>query len=160
MSTRSHVAPGRKFVKHAGAVLAQPQTPKASIRTPAGAEELKARIGALSRAVSRVRALKRNVNEAFWEIGTLLQEVEVDRLFEVKGYATFDSFVDREIGMSKRVGVALARVPSVFVREAAEAAGLDRVLSALEAFDSDEEGGSNVSGSGVGGRSPIPYHKQ
>ena len=155
-----NVAPGRKFVKRAGAVLAQPQTPKASIRTPAGAEELKARIGALSKAVSRIRALKRNVNEAFWEIGVLLNEVQEDRLFEVKGYASFDSFVDREAGLSKRVGVALARVPSVFVREAAETAGLDRVLAALEVFDSDEEGSASVSGSGVGGRSPIPYHKQ
>ena len=160
LSTRAHVPPGRKFVKHAGAVLAQPQTPKASIRTPVGAEELKARIGALSKAVSRVRALKRNVNESFWEIATLLQEVELDRLFEVKGYAAFDSFVDREIGMSKRVGVALARVPAVFVQEAAEAVGLERVLAALEVFDGDEDGAAGVSGSGVGGRSPIPYHKQ
>lgn len=130
----SSVAPGRKFVKRSGAVLAQPRTPKASIRTPAGAEELKARIGALSKAVSEIRSLKRSLVDSFWSVGEALAAVDVDRLYEVKGYVSLDSFIDRELGMSKRIGASLRLMPELLQRPAAESAGLDRSVAAVEAL--------------------------
>src|SRR5690606_20527064 len=62
-------------------------------RPPKGAEELKARLGALSAKVAQIRALRRSIPKNFYDIGVLLGEIETDRLFEVKGYGSFEAFV-------------------------------------------------------------------
>jgi hypothetical protein len=149
-----------KLVHRAGVVLSQPRTPKSSIRRPAGAEELKQKIMELSKATAQIRALKRTLQSSFFEIGELLSEIDDKKLYEVKGYAAFEAFVERETGLGKHVGLKLARVPHVFQPPAARDAGLDRVLAALDALAGDEEPQTGTSTSTGGLRSPIPLHKQ
>lgn len=161
----SHVVPGRKFVQSSGALLAQPRSPKASIRTPAGAEELKQKIAALSRITSQLKNLKRTMSQSFYEVGELLRSIETDRLYEVKGYVAFDAFVEREVGIGKHTAVKLSRVPTTFLRDAAREIGVDRVLAAIDVLYDSEEGtalaSSPISGTGTaaGVRSPVPVPK-
>jgi hypothetical protein len=152
----SHVVPGRTFVQSSGALLAQPRSPKASIRTPAGAEELKAKIAALSRITSQLKNLKRTMAQSFFEVGELLRAIETDRLYEVKGYVAFDAFVEREVGIGKHTAVKLSRVPSTFVREAARDIGVDRVLAAIEVLYDSEEGASTGTAAGIRAPAPVP----
>ncbi|MCA9602305.1 MAG: hypothetical protein KC417_09785 [Myxococcales bacterium] len=128
------------------------------VRVPKGAEELKVRLGALSGKVAQIRNLRRSLQKNFFDIALLMREIELDRLFEVKGYGSFEAFVERELDLGKRLGLRMARVSETFVREAAEAAGLDRVIAAIDALHGTEE---ESSGSfNLAQRSAIPVHKQ
>jgi hypothetical protein len=153
----SHVVPGRKFVQSSGALLAQPRSPKASIRTPAGAEELKQKIAALSRITTQLKNLKRTMGQSFYEVGELLRSIETDRLYEVKGYVAFDAFVEREVGIGKHTAVKLSRVPTTFIRDAAREIGVDRVLAAIDVLYDSEEGVTTGTAAGV--RAPVPVPK-
>jgi hypothetical protein len=130
-------------------------------RQPLGADELKAKIGALATAIQQIRALKRSVSRSFWDVGTILGDIRDRRLFEAKGYGSFDAFVEREIELGKTVSLRLARVTQVLVREAAQAAGMDRAMAAVAALDgeSDPSVPAGTSTSTGLARSPIPVHK-
>src|SRR5689334_4323160 len=97
----------------------RPGSARATLRTPAEAERIKARIGELHAALGRVRALRKNLADGFFELGRVLKHIADDRLFDEKGYATFEAFVDREVDLSKGVALRLARVPDVFQERAA-----------------------------------------
>jgi hypothetical protein len=143
--------------------LAAPgKTPKASIRRPEGAEELKAKIGALASATSQIRALKRTLNKSFYEIGQILRKIEIERLYEVKGYGSFEAFVEREIDLGKNLSLKIVRIVQVFLREAALAAGVERLSAALDALDGEEPEAApgSPSATSSGTRSAIPLHKQ
>lgn len=114
----------------------RPGSARATLRTPDQAERLKARIGELHTALGRVRVLRKNLNENFWELGGILRHISEQRLFDAKGYATFEAFVEREIDVSRGVALRLARVPEVFQEVGARRFGLDAVLAALDALDS------------------------
>ncbi len=81
----------------------------------------------------------------------------------MKGYGSFEAFVDREIDIGKQLSLKIVRIVQTFIRDAAVAAGLERVTAALDALEDD---GSESSSSQAppttssGGRSPIPFHKQ
>ena len=141
------------------------KTPKASIRRPEGAEELKAKIGALASATSQIRGLKRTLNKSFYDIGQILGEIEAKRLYEVKGYGSFEAFVEREIDLGKQLSLRIVRIAGTFLKEAAVRAGLERVSAALHALEADDEaggggGGGSASTTSSGTRSAIPIHKQ
>jgi hypothetical protein len=122
----------------AAARLREPPRPgsaRATLRTPAEADRIKARIGELHAALGRVRALRKNLDDGFFELGRVLKQIADDRLFDEKGYATFEAFVDREVDLSKGVALRLARVPEVFQERAARAHGLDAVLAALDVLE-------------------------
>jgi hypothetical protein len=122
----------------AAARLREPPRPgsaRATLRTPAEADRIKARIGELHAALGRVRALRKNLNDGFFELGRVLKQIADDRLFDEKGYATFEAFVDREVDLSKGVALRLARVPEVFHDHAARTHGLDAVLAALDVLE-------------------------
>jgi hypothetical protein len=124
----------------AAARLREPPRPgsaRATLRVPAQADRIKARIGELHAALSRVRALKKNLAEGFYELGHVLKRIADERLFDAKGYATFEAFVEREVDLgSKSVALKLSRVPEVFLEPAARRHGLEAVLAALDALDS------------------------
>jgi hypothetical protein len=82
-----------------------------------------------------VRALRKNVGEHFWEIAQVLCHVAEEKLFDAKGYATFEAFVEREIDLSRAVALRLARLPAVFQEQAAKRFGLDAVLAALDVLE-------------------------
>jgi hypothetical protein len=138
--------------------------PRLTIRSPVGADELKAKIGALSTATQQIRALKRGLSRSFYEIGTILMDIRDRRLYEAKGYGSFDAFVEREIELGKQMSLRLVRIVSTFVKEAALSAGLERASAAVAALDGDVDHAQPAapqtpSTAGLM-RSPIPFHKQ
>jgi hypothetical protein len=126
--------------QEAAARLREPPRPgsaRATLRTPDHADRIKARIGELHSALGRVRALKKSLSDNFYELGHVLKHIADERLFDAKGYATFEAFVEREVDVgSKSVALKLSRVPDVFLESAAVKHGLDAVLAALDALDS------------------------
>jgi hypothetical protein len=132
----------RHAAKHAAEAAARNQEPprpgsaRATLRTPEEAERIKARIGALHEALGRVRGLKKHLPERFFEAGQVLKHIRDERLFDAKGYASFDAFVEREVDLGgKTLSLRLTRIPEVFSAEAAQEYGLEALLSALELLD-------------------------
>ena len=154
-----------KVVPRVGSIkprFRKPVAPKDTIRRPQDSEELKQKLGALSQATSQIRGLKRSLNKNFYEVGQILRDIEVRRLYEVKGYGSFEAFVDREIDIGKQLSLKIARVVQVFIREAALSAGLERLSAALDVLEGDAatEPPAPASQTSTGSRSPIPFHKQ
>ena len=143
-----------------------PSLSRTPARSPVGAEELKLKIGALYSATSQIKALKRSISKSFFEIGRILREIQEKKLFEVKGYGSFEAFVEREIDLGKILSLRLVRITHTFVRDAALAAGLDRCIAALTALDGEADmlsSSSSVSTAGaagaMAGRPTLPPHK-
>lgn len=143
--------------------------PRLTIRSPVGADELKAKIGALATQTAQIRALKRSLSRSFYEIGTILVDIRDRRLYEAKGYGSFEAFVEREIELGKQLSLKLVRIVGTFLREAAIAIGLERASAGIAAIDGEAEaaaprpavGASPPSPTSPGlMRSPIPFHKQ
>jgi hypothetical protein len=131
----------RHAAKHAAearARAAEPPPPgsaRATLRTPANATDIKERIAELHRRLQDLKALKRNVNKNFFPLGVILQEIEARRLYEAKGFAAFDAFLERETELGRTVGLRLVRIVKTFHQSAAESYGLDRLTLALAALD-------------------------
>ncbi len=143
--------------------------PRLTIRSPVGADELKAKIGALATQTAQIRALKRGLSRSFYEIGTILVDIRDRRLYEAKGYGSFEAFVEREIELGKTLSLKLVRIVGTFLREAAQAIGLDRASAAIAAIDGETETAAPRPAAGPApsaptspgiARSPIPFHKQ
>ena len=114
----------------------RPGSARATLRTPEQAEDIKARITALHERLGRLRALKKRLSEQAHAAGTLLKEIRDLRLFEAKGYATFEAFVEREIDLgSKLLALRLIRIPEVFTEPAARELGLEALLAALDTLE-------------------------
>ncbi len=134
--------------------------PKLSVRAPVGADELKAKIGALATATAQIRNLKRTLSRSFMDVGVILMDIRDRRLYEAKGYGSFEAFLEREIELGRLTSLRLVRAVELFQRPAAIAGGLDRVVAAVGAFDGDAEPQSGPPTSTGGLRSPIPFHKR
>jgi hypothetical protein len=144
--------------------------PKTEVRSTAGAvedktrsglskSELKTQFAKLSSASSQIATLKRSLNKTFFDIGVLLNQIRNERLYEVKGYGSFESFVEREIDINKAVCLRIGRIAEALQREHALAAGFERSTAAVAALDGEAEqsSGFRPAGSPAGG---IPVHKQ
>ncbi|MBN8615705.1 MAG: hypothetical protein J0L92_34235 [Deltaproteobacteria bacterium] len=135
--------------------------PKLTVRAPVGADELKAKIGALATATAQIRALKRTLSRSFMDVGLILVDIRDKRLYEAKGYGSFEAFLEREIELGKTASLRLARAVELFQRPAAVAGGMDKVLAAVAAFDGDAADNQGAPPTSSGGlRSPIPFHKR
>jgi hypothetical protein len=140
----------RHAAKHAAEAAARNATPpppgsaRATLRTPQDADELKARLTELSQAIARVRMLKRSLNKDFWEIGSLLVQLSDQRLFEAKGYSSFESFAERELEFGKATAQRLIRIPRVFQEAAAREIGFNGLMTALEAIEGDRESQTRI----------------
>jgi hypothetical protein len=136
----------RHAAKHAAearARAAEPPLPgsaRATIRVPVGAEDIKQRIGELHDALGKIKALRKNVNKTFYDIGAILRDIQQRRLYAAKGYGTFEAFLEREIDLGKTMAVRLVRVVATFLKEAAQENGLERIMSALIALEAGAEG--------------------
>jgi hypothetical protein len=113
----------------------RPGSARATLRIPEQADRIKARIGELHNALQRVRALRKGLPESFYDLGVVLKSISDERLFDAKGYATFEAFVDREVDLGKNVALRLARLPEVFIPESAREYGLEAMLAALETLE-------------------------
>lgn len=148
-------------VAPAGAERRSKIPPKLTVRAPVGADELKAKIGALATATAQIRALKRTLSRSFMDVGLILVDIRDKRLYEAKGYGSFEAFLEREIELGKTASLRLVRAVELFQRPAAIAGGMDKVLAAVATFDgdvADNQGAPPTSSGGL--RSPIPFHKR
>jgi hypothetical protein len=165
---QSNTMPGKP-----GSLLTPPMPPRSrlSVREPAEADDLKAKIGALATATNQIRAVKRSIQRTFWDVGLILVDIRDRKLYVAKGYGSFEAFLEREIELGKTISLRLARAVQIFVREPAVAAGMDRVLAAVAAFDGETEPAAITTSAPVPARpqtptsvgltrSPIPFHKQ
>lgn len=143
-----------KRAAEAAARLREPPRPgsaRATLRTPDHADRIKARIGELHTALGRVRALRKNLADNFFDLARVLRHIADERLFDAKGYATFEAFVEREIDLGKVVAMRLIRVPEVFLEQAAKTHGLEAVLSAIAALETAAKPSKKASGPQRGG---------
>jgi hypothetical protein len=135
----------RHAAKHAAearARAAEPPPPgsaRATIRVPRGAEELKAKIGELHNALLQIRSYRKNLNKGFFDIGGVLRDVQQRKLYEAKGYGSFEAFLEREIDLGKTTALKLIKVSSVFAKPAALEYGMDRLFQSLQVLDASTE---------------------
>jgi hypothetical protein len=135
----------RHAAKHAAearARAAEPPPPgsaRATIREPSGAEELKAKIAELHNALLQIRSYRKNLNKGFHDIGGVLKDVQQRKLYEAKGYGSFEAFLEREIDLGKTTSLKLIRANGVFGKAAALEFGMEKVLHALQVLEASPE---------------------
>jgi hypothetical protein len=141
----------RHAAKHAAearARAAEPPPPgsaRATIRVPTGAEELKAKIGELHNVLLQIRSYRKNLNKGFFDIGTVLRDVQQRKLYEAKGYGSFEAFLEREIDLGKTTALKLIKVSMVFVKPVALEYGMEKLFQALQVLDASSESPAKTS---------------
>jgi hypothetical protein len=121
-------------------------------------QELKVQLGKLSGATAQIAGLKRNIGKAFYEIGGILGRIRTEKLYEVKGYGSFESFLERELDINKVSSLRMVRIAEVLRREDAVAAGFDRSSAAVAALDGEVE--VSQASRPAGNLNALPLHKQ
>jgi hypothetical protein len=131
----------RHAAKHAAETAARhnepvlPGSARATLRVPAEADRIKERVLALHEKLASIRTLSKTSAESFFEIGELLAEIEDEKLYEAKGYSSFEACVERELGLGKATAARLAEMSRVFVRDAALKYGYQAISAALGALE-------------------------
>ncbi len=132
----------RHAAKHAEEAAARnleppkPGSARGTLRTPDDADGIKQRISDLHNMLVRVRGLRKNLEDGFYKLGVELQHVHDDKLYEAKGYSSFETFAERElIDLGKATAVKLSRLPSLFLEAACRQYGLQAILAAIDALD-------------------------
>ncbi len=135
----------RHAAKHAAearARAAEPPLPgsaRATIRTPAQAEDIKAKVLELHNALLQIKGLRKNLQKGFFDIGTVLREIQAKRLFEAKGFGTFEAFLERETAeLGKTTALRLVRIAGLFQKEGALELGMDRIFMALMSIEAGD----------------------
>jgi hypothetical protein len=135
----------RHAAKHAAearARAAEPPLPgsaRATIRTPENAEDIKQKVRELHAALAQIKALRKSLPKSFYDIGTILKDIQARRLYEAKRFPSFEAFVEREIDLGKTTALRLVRVAGLFLKEGALEVGMDRLFAAITAIDSPGE---------------------
>jgi hypothetical protein len=127
-------------------------------REPAQADQIKQKLTALVNVQQKLGELKRAANRNFYEIGALLHRVRAERLFEVKGYSSFEAFVERETSLGQQFCAQAVRIHQTFLPEAAHTLGFSRLCAALAVLE-EEPSGMTAVDSLRGARPAIPPHK-
>jgi hypothetical protein len=131
----------RHAAKHAAearARAAEPPLPgsaRATIRTPSGAEDIKQKIGELHNALVQIKALRKNLGKGFYDIGGILKDIQIRKLYEAKGYGSFEAFLEREIDLGKVTSLRLVKIVTTFLKDAALEYGMDRTFNAMVALE-------------------------
>jgi hypothetical protein len=133
----------RKHAEEAAARNAEPEE----------AERIKARISELHNLVVKIRGMRKNLNNNFYEVGLQLVHIRDTKLYEGKGYTSIEAFAERELDYGKSLTLNLLRIPTIFIREAALQHGLEALAAALTALD--EAAGKGRPGPPVG-RGALP----
>jgi hypothetical protein len=113
----------------------KPGSARATLRTPQEADRIKASIGELHGLLQKLRALQKNLNDGFFELGEILSDIEERKLHEAKGYHNIETFAERELGLGKGLAQKLVRIPSLFQPAAAKALKLEALARAIDAID-------------------------
>jgi len=131
----------RHAAKHAEEAAARnlsppkPGSARGTLRSPDDADVIKQRISELLNVLVRIRALRKNLDDGFFQIGVELKHIQDEKLYEAKGFSSFESFAERELDLGKATAVKLARVPAIFLEAAARHHGIQAVLAAIDALD-------------------------
>lgn len=135
----------RHAAKHAAearARAAEPPLPgsaRATIRTPAQAEDIKAKIGELHNCLQQIKGLRKNLAKGFFDIGVVLNDIKARRLYEAKGFGTFEAFLERETAeLGKTTALRLVRIANLFQKEGALELGMDRIFMALMSIEAGD----------------------
>lgn len=135
----------RHAAKHAAearARAAEPPLPgsaRATIRTPATAEAIKAKIADLHNALQQIKGHRKNLAKGFFDVGVVLKDIQTRRLFEAKGFGTFEAFLEREATeLGKTTALRLVRIATLFQRDAALELGMDRIFMLLVGIESGD----------------------
>jgi hypothetical protein len=126
-------------------------------REPAHADKIKQQLTALVNVQQKLGELKRAANRNFFEIGALLHRVRSERLYEVKGYSSFEAFVERETNLGQQFCAQVVRIHQTFLPEAAHTLGFSRLSAALAVLDDEPSGMTAVDS--LRARPAIPPHK-
>jgi hypothetical protein len=124
------------------------------------ADGLKARFAQLSSATSQISGLKRAMNKNFFDVGVILNRIRNERLYEVKGYGSFESFVERELEINKVVCLRSARIAEAMIRDVALEAGLERASAAVAALDGESAPPASIASFAGPSGAVLPFHKQ
>lgn len=122
--------------------------------------ELKERLAKLSAATGKIVGLKRAINKNFFDIGLILNQIRDGKLYEVKGYGSFEAFIEREIDINRTVCLRSARIAEVLAREVALSAGLERAAAAVAVLDGDMSAEEPPLRPVTSPGPSIPIHKQ
>ena len=131
----------RHAAKHAEEAAARnlsppkPGSARGTLRTPDDADGIKQRISELLNVLVRVRGLRKNMDAGFYQMGAELKHIQEDKLYEAKGFSSFETFAERELDLGKATTLKLARVPGIFTEAAARQFGLQGVLAAIDTLD-------------------------
>jgi len=131
----------RHAAKHAEEAAARnlsppkPGSARGTLRSPDDADSIKQRISELLNVLVRIRTLRKNLDEGFFQIALELKHIQDDKLYEAKGFSSFETFAERELDLGKATAVKLTRVPGIFLEAAARHHGIQGVLAAIDALD-------------------------
>jgi hypothetical protein len=131
----------RHAAKHAEEAAARnleppkPGSARGTLRTPDDADSIKQRITELHNLLVRIRTLRKNLHDGFFQIGHELKHIQEQKLYEAKGYSSFETFAERELDLGKATTLKLSRVPDIFLESAARHYGVEAVLAALDTLD-------------------------
>lgn len=135
----------RHAAKHAAearARAAEPPLPgsaRATIRTPAMAEDIKQKIAELHNSLQQIKAFRKNLAKGFYDVGIVLGDIKARRLYEAKGFGTFEAFLERETAeLGKTTALRLVRIAALFKKEGALELGMDRVFMALMSIEAGD----------------------
>jgi hypothetical protein len=113
----------------------KPGSARATLRAPEEADRIKASIGELHGLLQKLRALQKNLNDGFYELGEILRDIEARKLHEAKGYSNIETFAERELALGKGLASKLVRIPALFQAPAAKSLKLDALARAIDAID-------------------------
>jgi len=131
----------RHAAKHAEEAAARnleppkPGSARGTLRTPDDADGIKQRITELHSVLVRIRSLRKNLHDGFFQIGHELKHIQEQKLYEAKGFSSFEAFAERELDLGKATTLKLARVPDVFLESAARQYGVEALLAAIDVLD-------------------------
>jgi hypothetical protein len=134
----------RHAAKHAAearARAAEPPLPgsaRATIRTPAAADDIKHKVAHLHHALAQIKQLRKNLQKNFYDIGLVLKDIREVKSYSAKGYSDFEAFLEREIDLGKTTSLRLVKIVHTFFKDAAVELGMDRVFAALIALEVPE----------------------
>ncbi len=67
--------------------------------------------------LAAVGRLKKNLEDSFVSLGTLLSEIKRSKIFKLRGYKTFKDFIETEYAMAGSFATKLINVHELFIQE-------------------------------------------
>lgn len=132
-----HAAKHAEELRRRNAEPAPPGSARATLRIPEEADRIKSEVGELHQLTSKIRSLRKRLDKTFYEIGQVLDEVQVKGLHDAKGYSSFEAFLDREVDLPRTTSLRLIRIVHTFQRDTAYDFGLERLTMAIAALDGE-----------------------